>query len=184
MSGALRTPKAHLQGIRVPQDKIPPIQNVLSDAERLPELLQQGPGEIGLINMQLGGKRVVLSEPLAYNSMLPNLFKYSYFVRVEDGPFVSRVSTPISSNSYPSPYVVLEDILEECIWALRMFIRGLEEGTEEQLRTIGHILAHQEAKSAKYFMVRFFGAYMRLVYLKNTTYQLGNARQKLCHHLM
>lgn len=144
MSGALRTPKAHLQGIRVPQDKIPPIQNVLSDAERLPDLLQQGPGEIGLINMQLGGKRVVLSEPLAYNSMLPNLFKYSYFVRVED---------------------VLEDILEECIWALRMFIRGLEESTEEQLRTIGHILAHQESKSAKYFM-------------------LGNARQKLCHYLM
>lgn len=84
MSAALRPPRAHLKGINVPQDKLPLIQDVLSDVESLPSLLKKGLGPINMVNMQLGGQ-VTLSEPLAYNATLPHLFKYSYFVQVEDG---------------------------------------------------------------------------------------------------
>lgn len=34
-----------------------------------------------------------------------------------------------------------------------MFVRGLEEGSDQELRVIGHILPHQKVNSAKYFMV-------------------------------
>lgn len=36
-------------------------------------------------------------------------------------------------------FTVPEDLLGNCIWALEMFIRELNECTAEQLRAIGHI---------------------------------------------
>lgn len=45
------------------------------------------------------------------------------------------------------------ELLEAVIFALGMFIRVLTEGEESQLRAMGHILPHQRAEDALYFMV-------------------------------
>ncbi|VDC07653.1 unnamed protein product [Peniophora sp. CBMAI 1063] len=88
------------------------------------------------------------SEAIRYNVQLPNLFKFAYYTLTEDVP---------------------DDILEPVIFALSMFIREIEEESDEQLRAIGHLLPHQKDK-ATIFAVKYI--------------LLANARMKICNHLM
>ena len=53
----------------------------------------------------------------------------------------------------PCHTIVPYELLEAVIFALAMFVRVLTEGEENQLRTMGHILPHQKAEDALYFMV-------------------------------
>ncbi|TFK74988.1 hypothetical protein BDN72DRAFT_603022 [Pluteus cervinus] len=55
--------------------------------------------------------------------MLPSLFKWSWFVHASDVP---------------------EDLLEPCIFALKMFLRLLEESPEQILRASGYYLPGQD----------------------------------------
>ncbi|TFK74991.1 hypothetical protein BDN72DRAFT_603689 [Pluteus cervinus] len=63
--------------------------------------------------------------------MLPGLFKWSYFVHSSDVP---------------------EDLLEPCIFSLKMFLRLLEESSEHILRAMGHYLPGQNPAVANYTM--------------------------------
>lgn len=45
-------------------------------------------------------------------------------------------------------------MLEPVVFALEMFIRVLQECSEQQLRVIGHVLPNQTLEKAQYFMVR------------------------------
>lgn len=52
-------------------------------------------------------------------------------------------------------FIVPFELLEAVIFALGMFARVLTESEESQLRAMGHILPHQKAEDALYFMVCF-----------------------------
>jgi hypothetical protein len=51
-------------------------------------------------------------------------------------------------------FQVPDDLLENCIWALRMYVRVWEEGCEHDLRVIGHLLPSNKYEIAKYLTVR------------------------------
>ncbi|OBZ72942.1 hypothetical protein A0H81_06775 [Grifola frondosa] len=57
-------------------------------------------------------------ESVFFSNQLPRLFKWSFYIHVEDVP---------------------EDLLEHCVWALEMFIRAFLEGSNAQLSAVGHI---------------------------------------------
>ncbi|CAL1697555.1 unnamed protein product [Somion occarium] len=144
------TPRAYLEGLKLPANfTLPPLSAVYEDAVRLPELRKSGPPTIRTVFVRNGAATTLnptgaLHEPLAWNTTLPDLFKFAYFARTEDVPV---------------------ELMDPVIWALGMFIRALLEGTESQLRAMGHILPHQKAEDALYFMT-------------------ANARFKLIEHLL
>ncbi|TCD67331.1 hypothetical protein EIP91_000252 [Steccherinum ochraceum] len=132
-------PRAHLEGVKLPNGfKLPAMESVRREAKLLPEMRVNGPGEIRAMwfkdgQISTGGRQPEpLPEPLAWNTSLPNLFKFSYFTHVEDVP---------------------ADLVEDVIFILKMFVRVLTESTEKQLRDIGHYLPHQKAEVAQYFML-------------------------------
>ncbi|EMD37297.1 hypothetical protein CERSUDRAFT_113947, partial [Gelatoporia subvermispora B] len=145
-------PRAHLEGVNIPPGlKLPPLDLVRLEAEQLPECQRDGIGSIRAVFYSQKRGIVTgdnddrpLPEPLAWNTSFPNLFKFSYFAHTQDVPV---------------------ELLEPVIFTLKMFIRVLEESTEDQLRAIGHYLPNQDAKKANYVM-------------------LANSRFKLCQHLM
>ncbi|KAH7927777.1 hypothetical protein BV22DRAFT_1127094 [Leucogyrophana mollusca] len=129
-------PRVHLDGVDVPPNfQLPPLEKVRADVSRIPQLKRDGPGvgAYGIFKTDTGpSKPTLLNEPLAYNMQLPDLFRWSYFVRVND---------------------VSDDLYEPCIFALGMYIRVLQECDEEALRSAGHILPGQDPVTAKYFLV-------------------------------
>jgi hypothetical protein len=95
---------------------------------------------------------------LIFNAQLPNLFRFGYFARPEDGmssiPFLACMSPLLIL--FLSFHAVPEDILDDCIWALSLFIRIMEECTEAALRAMGHVKGNNDYKRSKYLTVRFF----------------------------
>ncbi|KAK7677232.1 hypothetical protein QCA50_019826 [Cerrena zonata] len=135
--GSSLAPRAHLEGINLPANfKLPPIHAVHEDAAQLPKWRQNGPPQMRTVFVKEGKTTVLnpdgaLAEPIAWNTNMPNLFRFAYFTKVEDVPF---------------------ELLEAVIFALAMFARVLTESEESQLRAMGHILPHQKAEDALYFM--------------------------------
>ncbi|KAK0502040.1 hypothetical protein EDD18DRAFT_1139018 [Armillaria luteobubalina] len=117
-------PRAHVNGLNIPVDyKMPSdLAQVRDQAAKVAELmLAPIPPRLVALNAE-GVPTGPLPPALWYNSMLPQLFQFSYFCFIEDVP---------------------EDILLQCIWALEWWIRAFLEATDEQLR-IFHHLAPQE----------------------------------------
>ncbi|KAI0053520.1 hypothetical protein FA95DRAFT_1481533 [Auriscalpium vulgare] len=145
-------PRAHLEGIELPSSfKLPSLTEVSADISQLAKIQREGgPEEIRslFVSSKPGapppGRGEAMSEPMRYNVLLANLFRFSYFARSTDVP---------------------DSILEPVIFALKMFIRVMEEGTEQQLRGMGHILPNQTLEFGKYFI-------------------LSNARYKVITHLL
>ncbi|KAI0069697.1 hypothetical protein K474DRAFT_1670734 [Panus rudis PR-1116 ss-1] len=148
LRSATFAPRPHLDGMNIPASfRLPPMEAVFSDiAEAGRYRREGGPPQFRTVFMGDNGRSKTLNpdgdlpEPLAYNTALPNLFKFAYFTKVED---------------------VSVELLEPVIWALDMFRRVLTECSEDQLRTIGHILPHQEAEPTLYFMLA--NVYAKLV---------------------
>ncbi|KAJ4468366.1 hypothetical protein C8J55DRAFT_564866 [Lentinula edodes] len=123
--------RAKLEGIDIPVGfRLPELEMVLKDAAEVTTIMRSPPPPTE--GRTRSGESIgILPDALVYNTSLPQLFKFSYFCEVEDVPL---------------------EILPECIWALEWFIRALTDGLELQLRTFGHILPHQSANQARYFM--------------------------------
>ena len=103
-----------------------------------------------------------LPEPLAWNMMLPSLFKFGYFCHVDDGELETLLYQRDTNRNVVFP--VPEELMDPVIWSLQMFHRVLTECSDEQLYDAGHYLRHQQAESAGRFMVRVLSlieAYMR-----------------------
>ncbi|KAI0060082.1 hypothetical protein BV25DRAFT_1828173 [Artomyces pyxidatus] len=143
-------PRAHLEGIDLPKNfQLPSLQKVGQDAVKLAKIKREGgPEEIQSVFMtstaKTRGKGIPMTEPERYNVLLPDLFRFGYFAHTSDVP---------------------DSLLEDVIFVLKMFIRVMEESSEDQLRAMGHILPNQKLEVGKYFI-------------------LTNARYKLCVHLL
>lgn len=61
--------------------------------------------------------------------------------------------------------LVTGDLLEDCIFTLKMLIRVLQETSESVLRNVGHYCPDQEPDFARYFMVKTSYYFMHSVYL-------------------
>ncbi|KAJ7064718.1 hypothetical protein C8F01DRAFT_1127849 [Mycena amicta] len=148
-------PRAHLDGFELPNNFVlPRLEAVRADAERSLDM-RDNPStyeDIVLFFPPSNPASVVASkQPLAmhlklaliFNLQVSNLFRFAYFARTEDVP---------------------DDILDECIWALGLFIRIMEECTEAVLRALGHVKGNNDYKQSKYL-------------------SLLNARSKIIVHL-
>ncbi|KAF9075484.1 hypothetical protein BDP27DRAFT_1415268 [Rhodocollybia butyracea] len=124
--------RSKLEGIDIPVGfKLPELDLVLKDAAEAREMMGSPPPP-PIEGQNAKGESIgTLPIALVYNMMFSNLFKFAYFCEVEDVP---------------------PEILPQCIWALEWFIRALTDGSELQLRTLGHILPHQKVNEACYFM--------------------------------
>ncbi|KAJ7150914.1 hypothetical protein C8R43DRAFT_1005604 [Mycena crocata] len=145
------TPRAHLDGLDLPRTFVlPSLTSVRADAVRSKDMQKQPEDYEDIMFVFPPGSRVTetlpsrLKLPLIFNNLLPNLFKFSYFVREEDVP---------------------ADILDDCIWALFLFIRVMEECSETVLRAVGHVKKGNDYRKSKYLT-------------------LINARGKIALHLL
>ncbi|OBZ76097.1 hypothetical protein A0H81_03250 [Grifola frondosa] len=169
LQNATFSPRPHLEGINIPSTfKLPSLESVRTDSARRIELENAGgPGSISFlsalktkdnaVDVDKGGP---VPEPLAWNTLLPNLFNFSYFVRVEDVP---------------------EDLLKDVVFALSMFLRILQECSEAHLRAFGHYLPGQSAEQANAFMLnnaRFKLARHLLYVLQSISYTLAQIVNK------
>ncbi|KAK7059745.1 MYND-type domain-containing protein [Favolaschia claudopus] len=145
-------PRAHLDGINLPKDfPVPTLKQVREDAVEAKQM-QQHPEEYEDIvfmfppgspaNQETLPKHLKLG--LVFNNLLPGLFKFSYFVAEGDVP---------------------EDVVSDCIWALSLFIRVMEECSENVLRAAGHVKKNNDFKMSRYIT-------------------LINARAKIVSHLI
>ncbi|KAK0467212.1 uncharacterized protein EV420DRAFT_1636240 [Desarmillaria tabescens] len=147
-SSTVKEPRAHLEGHDLPADfKLPDLALVREEAAYVQELMRKPEPEAILGRNSQGQDVGILPTALIYNTILPNLFQFSYFCNVVDVP---------------------SDILLQCVWALEWFIRALKECSEDQLRSVGHILPNQQGEMADF--ARYFA--------------LSNARNKVAHHLL
>ncbi|KIJ38401.1 hypothetical protein M422DRAFT_259068 [Sphaerobolus stellatus SS14] len=125
-------PKAYLNGFTLPADfELPTIESVRNDVAFVPTLLANNGknANVGMLNPRTHENFERLPEPLIYNSMVPNLFKFSYFTLWEDIP---------------------NDLLDSAIWVLEMYARPWDEATEQDLRATGHIPPGNGYETAKY----------------------------------
>lgn len=130
------------------------------------------------INSYGAGTGNDLPEPLSWNMQLPNLFKFGYFCKVEDGEWryipvhtvvdgvaasflgdinrghLTHLAIHFLNTHAPILYAVPPELVHPVIWALKMYHRVLSECTSQQLYDAGHYLRHQEPESANAFMVR------------------------------
>ncbi|KAJ6572124.1 hypothetical protein B0H19DRAFT_1256032 [Mycena capillaripes] len=143
-------PRAYLDGIEFPKDFVLPLPE--ADAVRSRDMRKRTKEyENMAVLSPLGSAAINEHLPLhlrlaiIFNMQLPNLFQYSYAVQKEDVP---------------------EDLLDDCIWALSLFIRMMEDCSEHVLRTLGHL-------------VGTVSDYQHSKYLT-----LLNARGKIASHLL
>ncbi|KAJ6469399.1 hypothetical protein C8R45DRAFT_1016921 [Mycena sanguinolenta] len=133
-------PRAHLDGLNLPHDfSLPALTSVRADAVLSMEMRKRPEDYEDIVFMfpvsrlgSLANKETLpmhLKLALIFNMQLPNLFRFSYFTRVEDVP---------------------DDIIDDCTWALSLFIRIMEECTETALRAIGHVKGNNDYKQSKY----------------------------------
>ncbi|KAF7348597.1 MYND-type domain-containing protein [Mycena venus] len=164
----IHEPRAHLDGLEIPKNfTLPSLGSVRADAARSREM-RKNPKEYEEIRFFFApgspaNKEVLpihLKLALIFNTQLPNLFKFSYFVREDDG----RVLL-VLDFSFSNCLSVPEDIVDDCVWALSVFIRIMEECTETVLRAMGHVKGNNDYKMSKYAT-------------------LLNARGKMASHLL
>ncbi|KAJ6572130.1 hypothetical protein B0H19DRAFT_1256040 [Mycena capillaripes] len=155
----INEPRAHLDGLEIPENFVlPSLAAVRADAVRSRDMRKR-PEEYEDIAFLFPPGSPANKEPLPmhlklaliFNTQLPSLFRFSYFVREEDVP---------------------EDVLEDCIWALSLFIRLMEECTEPVLRAVGHVKGNNDYKKSKYLT------------LNTVLIQLLNARGKMAMYLL
>ncbi|KAJ7868581.1 hypothetical protein B0H14DRAFT_3132623 [Mycena olivaceomarginata] len=139
--GQMNEPRAHLDGLDIPINfALPKIAAVRADAERSLKMRSNPSAYEDIVflfppgnpNSAAATKQPLpmhLKLALIFNAQLPNLFRFGYFARPEDVP---------------------EDILDDCIWALSLFIRIMEECTEAALRAMGHVKGNNDYKRSKY----------------------------------
>jgi hypothetical protein len=72
--------------------------------------------------------------------------------------------------------------MDDCIWALSLFIRLMEECSEAVLRAVGHVKENNDYKHSKYVTVRP-SALLIYCQLDKPIIQLTNARVKIVLHL-
>lgn len=107
--GSSLAPRAHLEGINLPANfKLPPLHAVYEDAAQreplylydnattkyciVPEWRKNGPPQLRTVFVKEGKTTVLnpdgaLAEPIAWNTNMPNLFRFAYFTKVDDGKF-------------------------------------------------------------------------------------------------
>ncbi|KAJ7466957.1 hypothetical protein FB451DRAFT_1560911 [Mycena latifolia] len=133
----LNAPKAYLEGLQIPNGFVlPSLDAVRADAARSKDM-QKHPEEFEDIafffppgsSANAADLPPRLRLPLIFNNLVPNLFRFSYFVREQDVP---------------------EDIIDDCIWALSLFIRVMEECSEAVLRAVGHVRPGNPYNKSKY----------------------------------
>ncbi|KAJ7249479.1 hypothetical protein C8J57DRAFT_1357132 [Mycena rebaudengoi] len=126
-----KAPRAHLDGLELGNNfTLPDLYAVRNDAIRSRDM-KKHPEEFENIAIRFtnGEYGTNLPLPVIFNTLLTNLFRFSYVVHHQDVP---------------------EDILEDCIWALSLFIREMEECSEATLRAIGHVKAGNDYSRSKY----------------------------------
>ncbi|KAJ7936855.1 hypothetical protein B0H13DRAFT_1946032 [Mycena leptocephala] len=142
-------PRTHLDGLQIPANFVlPSLVSVRVDAVRSREMRKR-PEHYENMNVRFPPGSPANHEALPahlklaliFNQWLPNLFLFSYFVQEEDAP---------------------EDIVDDCIWALSLFIRLMEECSEPVLRAAGHVIQNSHHRYAT----------------------LVNARSKIALHLL
>ncbi|KAJ7681136.1 hypothetical protein B0H17DRAFT_1206074 [Mycena rosella] len=130
-------PRAHLDGLELGNNSVlPSLASVRADAVRSKEM-QERPEDFEDIAFYFPrGSSVNAADlpprlrlPLIFNNLVPNLFRFSYFVREGDVP---------------------EDIMNDCIWALSLFVRVMEECSEAVLRAVGHVKGGNDYRKSKY----------------------------------
>lgn len=103
---------------------------------------------------QKGNPLGMLHPAMAHNILFGELFRFSYFCRIEDGMCTNSV------NAFdPNQLLVPSEIYPSVVWALERFICALLEAPEAQLRSCHHILPHQKGYTmihALHIMVRAF----------------------------
>ncbi|KIY71280.1 hypothetical protein CYLTODRAFT_487345 [Cylindrobasidium torrendii FP15055 ss-10] len=103
--------------------KMPDYAVVEKQARRALQAMKE-PDPHDCLGMDQSGNPIGMLHPaMAHNLMFSELFRFSYFCRIEDVP----------PEIYPS-----------VIWALERFICALLEAPEVQLRSCHHILPHQK----------------------------------------
>ncbi|KAJ6600034.1 hypothetical protein DFH09DRAFT_1129272 [Mycena vulgaris] len=144
-------PRAHLDGLDLRNFVLPSLDSVRADAVRSREMQEQPENFEDIVFFLPPGSGANaaalpprLRLPLVFNNLVPNLFRFSYFTRQEDVP---------------------EDIMNDCIWALSLFIRVMEDCSESVLRAVGHVKAGNDYRKSKYIT-------------------LLNARGKIASHLL
>ncbi|KAJ7931303.1 hypothetical protein B0H13DRAFT_1959813 [Mycena leptocephala] len=148
----MKEPRAHLDGLDIPKTFVlPSLDSVRADAVRAREMRNRPEDYEDIVFLFPPGSPanneplpMHLKPALIFNQQLPKLFMFSYFVREEDVP---------------------EDVIDDCIWALSLFIRLMEECSETVLRAVGHVKGNNDYKFSKYAT-------------------LVNARGKIAMHLM
>ncbi|KAH7905018.1 hypothetical protein BJ138DRAFT_1118861 [Hygrophoropsis aurantiaca] len=88
--------------------QLPPLDQVRRDAAKLVEFIR---------NRDDAGSDVGVPGAINCCALLPNIFAWSYYAKVEETP---------------------DDLHEGCVFALRMFVRILQEGNEASIRTMIH----------------------------------------------
>ncbi|KAJ6469418.1 hypothetical protein C8R45DRAFT_1016962 [Mycena sanguinolenta] len=149
---AYHEPRAHLYGADIHKDfTLPALPSVRADATRSREMRKRPKDFEDIIVMFPPGSPankellpVHLKLALIFSQGLPSLFCFSYYAREDDVP---------------------EDIVDDCIWALSLHIRIMEECSETVLRAVGHVKEHDDCELVKY-------------------YTLANARWKMVFHLL
>ncbi|KAJ7746466.1 hypothetical protein DFH07DRAFT_962942 [Mycena maculata] len=137
----LIVPRAHLAGIELGKDFVLPLlESVRADTVRCKDMRERPEDYEDFVFVFPAGRRVNEVLPvhqkllLIFNNLLPSLFRFSYFARAQDGK-----------------YLLPEDIMDECIWALSIFIRIMEECSEAVLRAVGHVTPSSPYFQSKYF---------------------------------
>ncbi|KAJ7512401.1 hypothetical protein B0H11DRAFT_2182743 [Mycena galericulata] len=148
---SLKVPRAYLDGIDLPKDfALPSLDSVRADARRSKDMQDSPENYEDIVFVFPPGRQVNEVLPvhlkllIIFNNLLPNLFRFSYFVREEDVP---------------------EDIMDDCIWALSIFIRIMEECSEAVVRALGHVTPSSPYRRSKHI-------------------SLVNARRKIMIHLL
>ncbi|KAJ6469407.1 hypothetical protein C8R45DRAFT_1078727 [Mycena sanguinolenta] len=134
---AYHEPRAHLEGPALPKDfSLPALPTVRADAVRSREMSKQPEDYENAFLMFSAGspanqerRSMHLQLALIFHNKLPNLFCFSYAAQPCDVP---------------------EDIVDDCICALSMFICIVEECSEPVLRALGHVTENDGYKISKY----------------------------------
>ncbi|KAF7338741.1 MYND-type domain-containing protein [Mycena sanguinolenta] len=152
---AYHEPRAHLDGINLYKDfslpALPSVRSVRADTVLAREIRERAQDyeNVTLVFAAAGPENTEafpmhLKAALIFSTELPDLFYFSYYARIQDVP---------------------EDIVDDCIWALSLYIRIMEECSETVLRATGNVKVNEDYGTVKHFT-------------------LFNARRKIVFHLL
>ncbi|KAF8659834.1 hypothetical protein AX16_001719 [Volvariella volvacea WC 439] len=146
-----------------PHVKLPPLEDVRREVKELPAIIKEGP-HAG-INVLVSGttEKIFENAPaaLAFNTQLPNLFRFAYLVDVRDVP---------------------EDLFKPIIWALKMSLRVL---TKPQRRCSVVLVTIRLTKTPTKPIISWCEFYAEIQDFHSlNNIQTTDTRIKLASHLM